>query len=113
MFGVSLFTFLNSLSLPGLRVSAPDRRRFYFKLSQLPHPDEHQWVPSKPSREWSASAKDRLKRGLQNLHSNPDYLRLQDPFYAISQYIMHGEYSPKEVARAIRLINVQHPDWQL
>lgn len=63
------------------------------------------------AREWSESDKDRLKRGLEGLHANTDYLRLEDPFYALSQYVMHGMFTPKEVARAIRLINVDHPDW--
>ena len=101
-----------SLKLPGLRVHAPDRRFLYFRLQSLAAPDPTHWVPAQPSREWSANDKDRLKRGLHTLDQNDDYCRLKsNPFYAISQYIMMGMFSPKEVARAIRLINLQHPDW--
>lgn len=99
------------LNLPRLRVAPPARGLYYNRLSSLPLPDAGQWVPTKPSREWSLADKDKLRRGLQGLHQNQDYLRLSDPFYAISQHIMDGLFSPNEIAKAVRLINIKHPDW--
>lgn len=101
-----------SLNLPTIRVSAPEGAQFYFRLERLA-PPEGRWTPVASSREWSANDKERLRRGLQNLETNVDYLTKQDPFYAISQYVMDGMFSPKEVGKAIHLINVGHPDWTI
>jgi hypothetical protein len=100
-------------SLPGLSVDFPTGRSLYHRISQTPAVSSALFTPKRLVRDWSQADKDTLKRGLLDLHKNTHYPRLQNKFYALSQYVMHGRFSPSEVASAIRKINAGHKDWQL
>jgi hypothetical protein len=102
----------NRLHLPGFAVTAPARNKYYFQYSRPTLPDVSKFVAKRPQREWSAEDKAVLKAGLLQLHADEHYSRLHHKYSAISQYIMRGRFSVKEIERAVRCIVRGHPDWK-
>jgi hypothetical protein len=101
-------------SLPGFAISSPGRQQLYYRFDP-PHDvsvlAREGWVLTKPARVWSAEDKTTLKQALLNVATNEHVQRLKDPYYALSQYSLHGRFTPKEVARAVRHIHNKHADW--
>lgn len=105
-------TLLRRRSLPDLHVLSPSRNRYYFKFAELANSVTHEsFVLTRPRRDWSRDDRELLKHALANIANNEHVRRLKDPYYALSQYVFDGRYSPKEVGAALRKIVQKHADW--